>query len=345
MNNEIFLINVTGRDRPGLVSSVNNILAQSDVDVLDISQSVIHEHIALGILIKIPQEHQATAILKDLLLLGHDLALNVRFNLITSDEYERWVTEQRQERRIITLIGRKLTARQIAEVSAVVAEHGLNIDVITRLSSRASLDKPAPLPKACVQMTVSGKLSDPNRLRGQLLEISHHAEIDIAFYVDDIYRRNRRLVAFDMDSTLIQVEVINELAKAAGVGDEVAAITESAMRGEIDFTESLTRRVALLEGLSAHVLAEIAENLPLTEGVELLAATLKRLGYKLAILSGGFLLFGRHLQQKLNFDYAYANDLEIVDGKLTGRLQGEIVDGPKKAALLKQIAHQEDLRL
>jgi len=342
---EIILINVTGRDRPGLTAVLTDVLAAHAINILDIGQAVIHDFLSLGFLVEIPASDAAASVLKDLLFAGHDLGVQIHFSAVPLTQYEAWVREAGKDRRMITLLGRKLTAAQIARVAALVAEHGLNIDVIHRLSGRVSLQQPAAHPKACVELTVRGRLADERLLRDQLWQIASEQRIDIAFHADDIYRRNRRLVAFDMDSTLIQCEVIDELAKVAGVGGEVAAITEAAMRGELDFRASLTRRVALLRGLDEGVLATIAAELPLSEGAERVAGTLKRLGYKLAILSGGFDYFGRRLQQRLGFDYVFANRLEIADGKLTGRLLGEIVDGPRKAALLAMLATQEGLSL
>ncbi len=342
---EIILINVTGRDRPGLTAVLTDVLATHAINILDIGQAVIHDFLSLGFLIEIPASDTAAAVLKDLLFAGHDLGVQIHFTAVPQAQYEAWVREAGKDRRMITLLGRRITAVQIARVAAAVAEQGLNIDVIHRLSGRVSLQRPDAHPKACVELTVRGHLADERGLRDQLWQIAGELGIDIAFHADDIYRRNRRLVAFDMDSTLIQCEVIDELAKVAGVGAEVAAITEAAMRGELDFRESLTRRVALLRGLDEGVLATIAADLPLSEGAERVAGTLKRLGYKLAILSGGFDYFGRRLQQRLGFDYVFANRLEIVDGKLTGRLLGEVVDGPRKAALLAMLATQEGLSL
>ena len=342
---EIILINVTGQDRTGLVARITGVLAEHGVNVLDIGQAVIHDYISLGILAEIPTEQSSSPVLKDLLFAGHDLKVDVRFRPATLDEYESWVREQGKERHIITLLGRRLTAAQISHVAAVCAQNDLNIDVITRLTGRVSLRSPARSPKACIQMATSGNPVDERRLRDQLWQIADAMGIDIAFHADDIFRRNRRLVAFDMDSTLIQCEVIDELAKAHGVGEEVAAITEAAMRGELDFRASLARRVSLLAGLDEAVLASIAEHLPLSEGAERVASTLKRLGYKLAILSGGFDYFGRRLQHLLGFDYVFTNRLEIVDGRLTGKLLGDIVDGARKAELLAMIAAQENLSL
>jgi len=342
---DIYLINITGKDRTGLVARFNGILAEHGVNILDIGQAVIHDYISLGLLIEAPDVERTSPLLKDLLFAGHDLGLDVRFRPTSLDDYEAWVQEAGKERRVITLLGRRLTAEHIARVAALCAANGLNIDVITRLSGRPSLLHPAREPKACVELTVRGPLADEKLMREHLWQISGETGIDIAFHADDIYRRNRRLVAFDMDSTLIQCEVIDELAKRMGVGAEVAAITEAAMRGELDFRQSLTRRVALLKGLDERVLAEIADHLPLSEGAERVAGTLKRLGYRLAILSGGFDYFGRRLQHLLGFDYVFANRLEIVDGKLTGRLEDDIVDGQRKAELLAMIAAKEGLSL
>lgn len=352
-SSEIYLISVTGRDRPGLVSAVTNVLGQFRVKVLDIGQAVIHEHIAFGILVEIPSGESPgvqrtptpSDVMKDLLYVAHDLDVQARFTPVSLDQYERWVAEQGKERRIITMIGRTLTAAQTSAVAAVCAHYGLNIDVITRLSGRVSLVHPEIHPAASVQFSVSGNLRDEHDMRRRLMDISQRMGIDISFHMDDIYRRNRRLVVFDMDSTLIQVEVIDELAKRAGVGAEVAAITEAAMAGELDFRESLRRRVALLEGLPEGVMAEIAESLPLTEGAERVVSTLRRLGYKTGILSGGFDYFGKRLQERLGINYVYANRLEVRDGRLTGRIEGEIVDGQRKAVLLKEIAESEGLLL
>jgi phosphoserine phosphatase len=342
---EIILINVTGQDRPGLTSTLTCILAEYDVIILDIGQAVIHNYLSLGILIEIPGEHKSSSVLKDLLFAGHSLGLTIQFTPIAIDSYEQWVSEHGKENRIITLLGRNLTAEQISGVATAIADNGLNIDVITRLSGRASLKNPQIHPKACIQFKVSGYLENPAALRGRLLQISKIKGIDIAFYIDNIYRLNRRLVVFDMDSTLIQAEVIDELAKAAGTGKQVSEITEAAMRAEITYKESLIRRVAFLRGLDESVLSGIAEKLPLTQGVTRVISTLKRLGYKIGIISGGFRYFGKYFMDKLGFDYVYANDLEIKEGQLTGKLVGEIIDAQAKADILKRIALAENIRL
>ncbi len=342
---EIILINITGKDKPGLTSSLTNVLAQYEVTILDIGQAVIHDYLSLGILVEIPAEHSSSSILKDLLFRAHKLGIQIRFSAIESESYEDWAAQYGQQRRIITLLGRRLTAVQLAKVATALAESDLNIDVITRLSGRVSLDDPESLPKACIQITVSGSLAEPGQLRGQLFKISEETGIDISIHMDDIYRHARRLVVFDMDSTLIQGEVINILAQHAGAGGQVAEITAAAMNGEMDFKESFTRRVALLKGLDEKVLAATARNLTLTEGAERVISTLKRLGYKIGIISGGFDYFGEYLQNKLGLDYVFANVLEIKDGKVTGNITGDIIDGPKKAEILKTIATVENISL
>lgn len=342
---ELFLINVSGRDRPGLTAQLTGVLAEYAVKILDIGQAVIHDYLALGILVEIPEENAWSTVMKELLFHAHALGIQVHFSPVSLEQYEHWVGEQGKSRRVITVMGRKLTAQQFAAVAEVCARYKLNIDVITRLSGRVSVANPERLPRACVQLSVSGPLDEETPMRLDLMEIAQRLEVDIAFHVDDIYRRNRRLVVFDMDSTLIQVEVIDELAKLAGVGEQVAAITAAAMRGELDFRASLTQRVALLRGLDEGVLEEVAERLPLMEGAERVTQTLKQLGYKIGIISGGFDYFGQRLQEQLGFDYLFANRLEIENGKLTGRVVGEIIDGPRKAALLGEIAALEKLSL
>ncbi|MCP4284142.1 MAG: phosphoserine phosphatase SerB [Gammaproteobacteria bacterium] len=342
---EIILLNVTGKDHSGLTAALTEVLAQNQVNILDIGQAVIHDHLSLGILLEVPPDAQSGPVLKELLFQAHQLGLQINFTIIEEAEYEKWVGFQGKKRYIVTLLGRKLAADSIAQVTKVVSLHGLNIDGITRLSGRHSLDCSNKNPRACVEFSMRGEAADITALRHDLLEISRTQEADIAFQADDLYRRNRRLIVFDMDSTLIQVEVIDELAKAAGVGEQVAAITEQAMQGEIDFQQSFRRRMALLRGLDESVLQSIADNLPITEGAERLISTLKRLGYRVGILSGGFSYFARHLQQKLGVDSISANELDIMDGKLTGEVKGEIVDGAKKAELLQTMAEEMGISL
>ena len=338
--NEIILINISGDDKPGVTTALAEVLARYEAFILDIGQADIHHTLSLGILFK-TDETKSGDILKDLLFKAYELDVNIRFSPISEEEYTRWVGLQGKNRYIITILGRCITARQIGEVTRIVAEQGLNIDAIQRLTGRIPLDETVRPPKSCIELSVRGTPRDKVAMQSEFMQLSARLGMDISLQEDSIYRRCRRLICFDMDSTLIETEVIDELAIRAGVGDQVKAITESAMRGEIDFTESFTRRVALLKGLDESVMQEIAESLPITEGVDRLMYVLKKYGYKIAILSGGFTYFGQYLQKKYGIDYVYANELEIVDGKLTGRYLGDVVDGKRKAELLRLIAQVE----
>ena len=347
---EILLINIAGHDRPGLTSSVTAILADYGVNILDIGQAVIHDTLSLGLLVELCGGAASSAIIKDILYRTHELDLQARFTPIAAADYTHWVSGQGKPRHIITLLARRISAEHIAKVTAIVSHYGLNIDRIDRLSGRVNLDDNTSNDvngqnKSSVELSVRGAVDNISELRQQFMQLASELDIDIAYQEDSIFRRVRRLVCFDMDSTLIEAEVIDELAKAAGVGEQVAEITERAMRGELDFTQSFSERVALLQGLDENVLSDIANKLRITEGAETLVSTLKKLGYKTAILSGGFNYFGRFLQQKLGIDYVYANELEIVNGKVTGNVVGTVVDGKRKAELLKDLAAKEGITL
>lgn len=337
---ELILIRISGVDRPGLTASVTAILSKYQVDIMDIGQADIHSTLSLGILFKCSDKDSGN-IMKELLFKASDLGINIRFYPISAEEYETWVSLQGKNRYILTLLGRKLTAEQIAGATRILAEQQLNIDGIRRLTGRIPLDEKKANVRACIEFSVRGTPKDREALQSQLMQLSASLGMDFSFQQDNMYRRMRRLICFDMDSTLIETEVIDELAIRAGVGDQVKAITERAMRGEIDFCESFKERVALLKGLDESVMRDIAEHLPITEGVERLMFVLKRYGYKIAILSGGFTYFGNYLKDKFGIDYVYANQLEIVDGKLTGRYLGDIVDGKRKAELLQLLAQVE----
>ncbi|NIK91913.1 MULTISPECIES: phosphoserine phosphatase SerB [Mangrovimonas] len=345
MTKEIFLLNISGQDKPGLTSALTEVLADYGAKVLDIGQANIHDTLSLGILFEIKSKAKSAAVLKDLLFKAYELGITAKFTPITSENYEKWVSFQGKDRYIVTLLGEKLSAEQITKVTKVISEKNLNIDAIKRLTGRISLNKEEEYPRACIELSIRGCINDKSEFTEKFMQISQDLDVDIAFQEDNIYRRNRRLVCFDMDSTLIQTEVIDELAELAGVGEQVKAITESAMQGEIDFKESFTQRMKLLEGLSEEVLQDVAKNLPITKGARRLIDTLKSYGFKTAILSGGFTYFGHYLQKELGMDYVYANQLEIKDGKLTGGYVGEIVDGLKKAEYLKEIADKEGINI
>lgn len=343
---ELILVNITGADRVGLTADFMDILARYDATVLDIGQADIHHNLSLGILYQTTNKKSGD-IIKELLIKTNELKVQVSFSLISEEEYNDWVSRQGKNRFIITILGKKITAKQIAATAKVIAQQGLNIDSITRLTGRMPLDESVrPVSKACIEFSVRGTPENVEKMQADFMALSSKLNYDISLQEDTIYRRSRRLICFDMDSTLIKTEVIDELADRAGVGEKVRAITESAMKGEIDFEESFKRRVALLKGLDISVMKDIAENLPISDGLERLMQVLKRSGYKTAILSGGFTYFGNYLKQKYNFDYVYANELEVgPDGKLTGRHLGDIVDGKRKKELLRLLAQVENINI
>ena len=342
---EIILVQITGDDRPGVTSALTNILAKYNAIILDIGQADIHHSLSLGILFATNSQNSGY-IIKELLFKATEIGINIRFSPVSEEEYNSWVGRQGKSRYIITILGRRVTAEQIGEVTKIVAENELNIDAIRRLTGRMPLEEvETEEGVSCIELSVRGTPKDKNKMQAMFIELSSKLSIDISFQEDNIFRRTRRLICFDMDSTLIETEVIDELADRAGVGKEVREITESAMRGEIDFHESFTRRVALLKGLDVSVMKDIAENLPMTEGIERLMKTLKTVGFKIAILSGGFTYFGEYLKRKFGIDYVYANELEVVDGKLTGRHIGDIVDGKRKAELLRLLAQIENVNI
>ncbi len=343
-NSEIILLNINGEDKVGLTAALTEILAKHEAFILDIGQSDIHRNLSLGILFK-SMHNNSGEILKDLLFKAYEMDVNIRFTPISPERYSNWVGLQGKNRYIITLLGRILTAKQIAAVSKIIAEQNLNIDNMIRLTGRIPLNEEERAAKSCVELSVRGTPKNRQHMQESFLELSSALNFDISFQEESMYRRMRRLICFDMDSTLIQTEVIDELAERAGVGEQVKAITEQAMQGEIDFEESFRKRVKLLKGLDVSVMREIATQLPITEGLQRLMKVLQKVGFKTAILSGGFTYFGNYLKEQYGFDYMYANELEIVNGKLTGNYVGDVVDGKRKAELLRLIAQVERIDL
>jgi phosphoserine phosphatase len=336
---EAVLVHFSGHDAPGLTAALTGILAGFDISVLDIGQAVVHESLSLGILIEVTDHSVLAALKAALQTRAHELGLQTRFRTIPGSALRHWIGGLHHNHFIITVLGRSITALELARVSAIIAGHGMNVDRIERLSGQLA---PGETPvNACVELAVSGDLSRELAMRADFLAAAQELSIDIAFQRESIFRRNRRLFVFDMDSTLIQAEIIDELAKLAGTGDRVASITEAAMRGELNFDESFTRRVALLKGLPAERLDTLLDTVPLAEGAERLIRTLRLLGYKTAILSGGFTFFARHLQQRLGIDAVHANELEIVEGVVSGRVVPPIVNAARKAELLVEIAERE----
>ena len=341
---EIILVRITGQDRPGVTTALTAILGHYNATILDIGQANIHHSLSLAIVFE-SETTQSGYILKDLLFKADELSVNVRFSHLSKEDYSTWVNLQGKNRYTVTILGKELNGTQISLVTQVLLAHKLNIEKINRLTARIPLNKTDRIGRSCIELSIRGTVDNFKDLQKEFMRLSSQHQIDIAFQEESMYRRMRRLICFDMDSTLIQTEVIDELADRAGVGEEVRAITESEMRGEIDFSESFKRRIGLLKGLDESVMKEIAENLPITDGMVRLVRILKKSGYKIAILSGGFTYFGNYLKEKYGFDYVYANELEIVDGKLTGEHVGDIVDGKRKAELLRLIAQVEKVDL
>ena len=343
--NETLLIHFSGRDRPGLTAELTAILATYDACVLDIGQAVVHESLSFGLLVEIPSGEHLLGFQESLAAKSRELDLQISFTSIAQADLQDWISAQGKDQFIVTVLGRAISAKDLARVTAIIAQHGLNVDHVERLSGRWSLAVHTPDANACVEFTVSGDSTSEQSMRAAFLSAAQELKIDIAFQRESIFRRNRRLFAFDMDSTLIEGEVIDELAKLAGVDREVVKITESAMRGEIEFQESFRRRVGLLRGLPEEQVRTLLHTIPLVQGAEHLIGTLKMLGYKTAILSGGFTFFAQHLQTRLGIDYVYANDLDMPNGMVSGEVHSPIVDGPRKAELLRQIAQQENISL
>ncbi|HKR28901.1 MAG TPA: phosphoserine phosphatase SerB [Terriglobales bacterium] len=339
---EIFLISISGRDHPGLTSAFAHVLAQANAVLLDIGQAVIHDALALGIMVQIPAS--AVPEIRDRIhRRANELGVVAHLTPVSPEQYQQWVEKQQKQRFTVTLLAEQVRAEELAAIAEVFAGRGVNIDTMDRLSSRgAALDVE---PRMCIEFNVSGNGIDAPELRRALLVLADQAGFDVAVQQDSIFRRNRRLVAFDMDSTLIQMEVIDELARLANAGEKVAAVTAAAMRGELDFESSLRRRLALLKGLPETAIRDIASRLPITAGAERLLRTLKLLGYKTAIISGGFRCFAARLQQELGFDFVYANELAIRDGVITGEAVGEIITARRKAEALQEIAATESLSM
>jgi len=337
------LLHISGPDAPGLTAELTAILARNNACILDIGQAVVHETLALGMLFEVPAGGSLASLRSALLNRARAHGLKARFKVIPRQAVDHWVHGLRHDHFIVTVLGRTITAEHLARVSSMVSAHGMNIDRIERLSGRLTPQDESS--NACVELAVSGDASHELPMRADFLRTAQDLSIDIAIQRESIFRRNRRLFAFDMDSTLIQGEVIDELAKMAGVGDQVARITQAAMRGELDFDESFTRRVALLKGLPSARVFSLLETIPLADGAARLIETLRLLGYKTAILSGGFTFFARSLQQRLGIDTVHANELEIKNGEVTGRIIPPIVNGARKAALLAELARIEGISL
>jgi phosphoserine phosphatase len=327
------LVTVTGPDRTGVTALLTGILAEQGAQLYDIEQVVVQGQLTLCLLVGLPRTRD---VLKELLFAAKELKMELDFQPVENDPPNALPSDSGR-RYVITAIGPSLGAPHLHAIASALAAVGANIEKISRLSE-ATL--------ASVEIhTLLPPVRDADALKRTLLSVATGAGFDVSLQRESLYRRSKRLVVMDMDSTLIRIEVIDELARAAGVVDRVSRITERAMQGEMDYDQSLRERVELLKGLDVKVLDRIAAELPLTEGAETLVRVLKRLGYSIAIISGGFSRAAEALKRRLNIDYAYSNNLEIADGKLTGRVVGPIVNAQRKAELLETIAQAEGILL
>jgi phosphoserine phosphatase len=328
------LVTVTGPDRSGITATLTGILSQQGAALHDIEQVVVQGQLTLCLLVGVPETRD---VLKELLFAAKQLGMELDFEPVAPGEAVRATTAPEGRRYVITAIGPTLGAPHLHALASTLASEGANIEKIGRLSENtlASVEIHAFLPHD----------RDSEALKRTLLQVATSAGFDVSLQRESLFRRSKRLVVLDMDSTLIRIEVIDELARAAGVGPEVAKITERAMQGEMDYDESLRQRVGLLKGLDVAVLDRIASDLPLTDGAETMVRVLKRLGYKIAVISGGFSRAAEALKRRLGVDYAYSNNLEVQGGKLTGRVVGPIVNAQRKAELLETIAQAEGVLL
>ena len=337
----VMLINVSGQDQPGLMAGLMGCFVEHDAQILDIGQAVIHDDLALGILVRInsPSQHLLT---DEITRCVSQAGAMVRISDVSESDYQEWLAVSGQPRFILTILTHGNGAAPMHAVSQLTHRFGLNIDTVRRLTDRR---RALPDGRLGVEMRVRGPANHIGELQSELMAASEQLNFDFSVQEDTVFRRNRRLVAFDMDSTLIDAEVIDELAIRHGVGEQVSAITADAMAGRIDFQESFRRRAKLLKGMPLSVLDEVASSVQLNTGAHRLLRALQHFGYKTAVISGGFQYVGEHLQAQLGIDYVYANTLQISDGYMTGEVQGDIVDAQRKAQLLRQTADMAGISL
>jgi len=326
------VVTVSGQDRPGIAAVFTNILVAHDVEVADIDQATLQDFLALTFMLDLSGSNGGKdSVLKDLLFEANRLGMSLNFQLLSERELR-----QKKEKNffILTFFG---DTRAFAEIATVLGEESANIEKITNLSRNDA---------SCMELTINvRRVPSLSRLKEHLMAVSHRLSVDLAFQKREAYRKGKRLVFFDMDQTLVDMEVIDEMARAAGVFEQVARVTEKAMRGDLDFEDSLRQRVALLKGLRVGELERIRDNLKVSEGAEELLATLKTLGYTAGVVSGGFTFFSDHLAARLGLDFAYANELELKDGAVTGRVTGEIIDDAAKARIVNAVASERGIML
>ena len=340
----LYLIQISGRDQVGVMAGVSDLLAKENAVILDVGESVIHATLSLGFLVELSLDTDCDQLNEKLCTLLEPIGLSATMEQVSDASYASWVERGGQMRYIITLLADPLTAEQLHAISTICARHELSIDRMRRLSGRPHLNGRND-ELHCVEMSVRGFPDDSTQLRADWLRVSQELGLDISVQADNVFRRHRRLVAFDMDSTLIEMEIIDALANITGNASQVQEITEAAMQGQIDFTDSLRSRTKMLAGLPEMLMQELATDLPITPGAERLIRILRFLGFKVAIISGGFDYFANYLGRKLGADYVFANQLECRDGELTGNIVGDVVDRKRKADLLREISQKEGIAM
>ena len=329
---DFVMVTVSGPDQPGITAAFSKILVDNQVEVVDIEQASLQDFLGLSFLLDMSGAKQSKdGVLKDLLFEASRLHLTLNFRLFSEKEMK---ARNSKNLFILTYFG---DTRALSEISNILAEESANIEMIANLTRHCA---------SCVELTVNvNEVENLGRLKSKVITKSHELNIDLALQKMEAYRKNKRLVFFDMDSTLVDMEIINEMAQRAGVLKEVSRITEKAMRGDIDFEESLTQRVALLKGLRVEELEKIRDDMKLSEGAKDLVDTLKRLGFKLGLVSGGFNYFSDFLREKLGLDFSYSNQLEIKSGVLTGKVLGKIIDNAYKARIVNMVSDEEGVLL
>jgi phosphoserine phosphatase len=326
------MVTVSGPDRPGITAAFTKILAENQVEIVDIEQASLQDFLGLSFLLDMSNAKQSKdSVLKDLLFEASQLNLVLNFRLFTEKDVK---ARNSKNLFVLTYFG---DTRALAEISRILGEESANIEMISNLTQHCA---------SCVELTIDvNGVPSLNRLKERLIAKSGELNIDLALQKMEAYRKNKRLVFFDMDSTLIDMEIIDEMARRVGVFKEVSRITEKAKRGDLDFEEALAQRVALLKGLKVTELEKIRNEMRLSEGAEDLVVTLRQLGFKQGVVSGGFNYFTDYLREKLGLDFAFSNQLEIKNETLTGRVLGNIVDGPYKAKIVNMVSSQEGILL
>ncbi|MFH1934429.1 MAG: phosphoserine phosphatase SerB [Pseudomonadota bacterium] len=319
----LLMVNVSGQDQPGITATLVRVLVEHNVEVVDIEQASLQNLLGLYLLLDLSKASDSKdSVIKDLLFEASKLNLTLNFRFFSPNEV---LALNQRNLYVLTHFG---GTHALAELSRILGEEKVNIEMISSLAHHDALS---------VEMILNvNSASSLSRLKQKIMVKSHELNIDLALQKMEAYRKNKRLIFFDMDSTLVDMEIIDEMALRAGVYREVSRITEKAMRGDFDFEESLIQRVALIKGLAVSELTEIRNNMRLSQGVEELTTTLRWLGYKLGVITGGFDFFSDYLKEKLGFDFAFANKLEIKNGVLTGRIVGPIIDAAQKARIVNQ---------